>query len=62
MHATWPSYLILLDLTTLVFGEAYKLWSSWLCSLLQTQCSKLCGQTCQSKSQWLQNTSQTNGN
>jgi hypothetical protein len=35
MRATYPTYLILLNLITVVFGEAYNLWSSSLCSLLQ---------------------------
>jgi hypothetical protein len=36
MRATCPAYVILLELITLmVYGEAYKLWSSSLCSLIQ---------------------------
>jgi hypothetical protein len=36
MRATWPAYLFLLDLITLLtLGEAQKLWSSTLCSLFQ---------------------------
>jgi hypothetical protein len=35
MRATWPAQPTL-DLITLIFCEAYKLWSSSLCSLLQS--------------------------
>jgi hypothetical protein len=36
MRVTYPTYLILLDLITLTtLGEAYNLWSSSLCSLVQ---------------------------
>jgi hypothetical protein len=36
MLATWPVHLIILDLITLIFGEAYNLWSSSFYSFLQS--------------------------
>jgi len=37
MHATYSAHIILLDLITLIIlDEACKLWSSWLCSLVQS--------------------------
>ena len=37
MHTTGPSFVILLDLTTLIkFDEEYKLWSSSLGNLLHS--------------------------
>jgi len=36
MHVTWPTHLILFNfITVLTLGEAYKLWSSSVCSILQ---------------------------
>jgi hypothetical protein len=35
MRATCPAHLIFLDVTTLMFGEAYNLWRFSLCSLLR---------------------------
>jgi hypothetical protein len=36
MRATWAAYFVLIHLITLItFSEAFKLWSSSLCSLLQ---------------------------
>jgi hypothetical protein len=35
MRATCPAYHIVIDLITLIFGQAYKLWNSSLCSVLK---------------------------